>query len=132
VAVPKNLLEEQTLLFRFSKAPGNTAPLALSTTDKMSTDPTARMAVLQLNKNLARQRLQLRTPGLVPRMHKCDPEIGTQISRNRRTIRGAKRIASVQLTQTRQFMREAECWHNLCSGHETTPLLPMVQSVPQA
>jgi hypothetical protein len=49
--------------------------------------PTARMAVLQLNKNLARERLQLRTSGLVPLMHKCDPEIGTEISRNRRAIR---------------------------------------------
>jgi hypothetical protein len=31
-----------------------------------------------------------------------------------------KRITPGQLTQTRWFTREVECWHNLCSGHETT------------
>ena len=41
-------------------------------------------------------------------------------------------IASGQLNQTLQFTRVVECWHNLCSGHETTPLLPVVHSVPQA
>ncbi|PYK45794.1 MAG: hypothetical protein DME46_03255 [Verrucomicrobia bacterium] len=46
---------------------------AKQTTEKMSVGPTARMAMLQLSKNLARRRLQTENIGSLTVMDKCDP-----------------------------------------------------------
>jgi len=60
------------------------------------------------------------------------PKSGQKFPETEELFELQKGIALGQPNQTLQFTRVVECWHNLCSGHETTPLLPVVHSVPQA
>ncbi len=60
------------------------------------------------------------------------PKSGQKFPETEELFELPKGIAPGQLSQTLQFTHEVECWHNLCSGHKTTPLLPVAQSVPQA
>jgi hypothetical protein len=60
------------------------------------------------------------------------PKSGQKFPETEELLELPIRIAPGQLNQTLQFTRVVECWHNLCSEHETTPLLPVVHSVPQA
>jgi len=55
------------------------------------------MAVLQLDKNLARRRLEIGTSDLIPLMYECDPEIETEISRNRKLFTLPKMIVHGQV-----------------------------------
>src|SRR4029077_6755824 len=49
-----------------------------------------------------------------------DPEIETEISRNRRRFTLPKMTIHGQVNQPWLVTREMACWHNLCSGHKTT------------
>jgi len=60
------------------------------------------------------------------------PKSGQKFPETEEPFELSKGIAPGQPSQTLQFTHEVECWHNLCSGHKTTPLLPVAQSVPQA
>jgi hypothetical protein len=60
------------------------------------------------------------------------PKSGQKFPETEALFELSKGIAPGQLNQSRQFTYEVRRWHNVCSGHETTPLLPVAQSVPQA
>src|SRR5207247_6006057 len=60
------------------------------------------------------------------------PKSGQKFPETEELLELPKGIAPGQPDQTLQLTRVAACWHNLCSGHERTLLLPVVHSISQS